>query len=144
MFNYDRHTRGNSVGSWLQWFALSTKSMATWRIIPKILKKIYASRCISQTFSIPNISISLNSNTESDSQCNGIVRRMLLLPCLQGSICWHGLSLIPAWICNYIHYKERDEITYPFPKFNGTTVEVWKWVSNFIPHFTGQAITYPY
>ena len=28
------------------------------------------------------------------------------------------------------------EITYPFPNFNGTTVEVWEWISNFIPYFT--------
>ena len=27
-----------------------------------------------------------------------------------------------------------DEITYPFPKFNGCTVEVSEWMSNFIPH----------
>ena len=32
------------------------------------------------------------------------------------------------------------EITYPFPNFNGTTVEVWEWISNFIPHFTGHVI----
>ena len=30
-----------------------------------------------------------------------------------------------------------DEILYPFPNFNGGTVEVWKWLSNFIPQFTG-------
>ena len=29
-----------------------------------------------------------------------------------------------------------DEITYPFPNFNGATVEVWEWISNFITHFT--------
>ena len=28
----------------------------------------------------------------------------------------------------------RDEITYAFPNFNGGTVEVWEWISNFIPH----------
>ena len=27
-----------------------------------------------------------------------------------------------------------DYITYPFPNFNGCTVEVWEWTSNFIPH----------
>ena len=32
---------------------------------------------------------------------------------------WHGLSVIPAWISNYIHYT------------------VWKWISYFIPHLTG-------
>ena len=30
----------------------------------------------------------------------------------------HGLTLIPAWISNYIHYKLWDEITYPFLNFN--------------------------
>ena len=36
-----------------------------------------------------------------------------------------------------------DEITYPFSNFNGATVEVWEWRSNFIPYFTGHVITYP-
>ena len=25
-----------------------------------------------------------------------------------------------------------DETTYPFPNFNGSTVEAWEWISNFI------------
>ena len=29
---------------------------------------------------------------------------------------------------SYINYKVWDEITYPFPNFNGTTVEVWEWL----------------
>ena len=49
----------------------------------------------------------------------------------------HGLTLIPAWISNYIHYKVWDEIIYPFLNCNGATVEVEEWISNFIPHFTG-------
>ena len=56
---------------------------------------------------------------------------------------WYGLTLIPAWISNYIHYKMWDEITNPFTHFNGATVEVWEWISNFIPHYTGRVITYP-
>ena len=35
-----------------------------------------------------------------------------------------------------------DEITYPFPNFNGCTVEVWEWISNFITHFMMDVITY--
>ena len=35
----------------------------------------------------------------------------------------HGLTLIPAWISNYIHYKVWDEITFPFLNLNGATVE---------------------
>ena len=36
----------------------------------------------------------------------------------------YGLTLIPAWIINYIHYKVYYEIIYPFPNFNGATTEV--------------------
>ena len=39
--------------------------------------------------------------------------------------------------------KLWDEITYPFPNFNGCTVEVWEWISNFTPHFIIDVITYP-
>ena len=41
---------------------------------------------------------------------------------------------ILTWVSNYIHYKVWDEITYPFPNFNGAAVEVWEWISNFTPH----------
>ena len=38
--------------------------------------------------------------------------------------------------------KVWDEITYPFPNFNCSTVEVWEWISNFIPHFIIDVIIY--
>ena len=31
---------------------------------------------------------------------------------------------------DYIHFKVWDEITFPFPNFNGCAVEVWEWISN--------------
>ena len=34
----------------------------------------------------------------------------------------HGLTLIPAWICNHIHYKVWDEIIYPL--LNSCTIEI--------------------
>ena len=40
--------------------------------------------------------------------------------------------------------KVWDEITYPFPNFNGCTAEVWERISNFSPHFIMRVITYPY
>ena len=43
---------------------------------------------------------------------------------LKSLIYVHGLTLIPAWISNHIHYKMWDEITYPFLNFNGATIEV--------------------
>ena len=45
---------------------------------------------------------------------------------------------------NHIHCKVWDEIAYPFPNFNGATVEVWEWISNFTPLFTGHVISYPW
>ena len=53
------------------------------------------------------------------------------------------LTLIPAWISNYIPSDVWDEITYPFTNFNGATIEVWEWISNFIQPFIMVAITYP-
>ena len=46
----------------------------------------------------------------------------------------YGLTLIPAWISNYINYNAWDE-TY--------TVEVREWISNFSAHFPGHVIIYP-
>ena len=54
----------------------------------------------------------------------------------------HKLTSIPAWISNHMPSKARGDITYPFPKFNSVTVEVWEWISNFIPHFIMDVITY--
>ena len=42
----------------------------------------------------------------------------------RGPFYQHGLTLIPAWISNHIHYKVWDEITYPFLNFNGASIEV--------------------
>ena len=56
---------------------------------------------------------------------------------------WYGLTLIPAWISKHMPRKVWNEITYPFPNFNGGSVEVWEWISNFIPHIIMDVITYP-
>ena len=39
--------------------------------------------------------------------------------------------------------KVWDEITYPFPNFNGCKIEVWDWKTNSIPHFIIDVITHP-
>ena len=79
-----------------------------------------------------------NTNTVLMLQCSPMSKFIFWVPHY-----WHGLTLILAWISNRIHYKGWNEITYPFPNFNGATVDVWEWISNFIPHFTGHVITYP-
>ena len=38
----------------------------------------------------------------------------------------------------------RDEITYPFPNFNGYAIEIWTGICNVIPHFLMDVISYPW
>ena len=50
------------------------------------------------------------------------------------------LISIPIWI----HTPSRlwDDIIYLFPNFKSRTIEVWKWILVFIPHFIMDVITY--
>ena len=40
--------------------------------------------------------------------------------------------------------KLWDEITYSFPNFHGAIVEIWEWISDFVPHFIVNVVTYPW
>ena len=55
------------------------------------------------------------------------------------------LTWIPAWISNPKPGNMWDDITSTntFPNFNECTVEVWEWISNFIPHFVMHVFAYP-
>ena len=55
-------------------------------------------------------------------------------PALVEIIAWCRTSDKP--ISKDIHYKLWDEITDPFPNYNGAAVEVWQLISNFVSHFT--------
>ena len=33
----------------------------------------------------------------------------------------------------YLHYEMRLEMTFPFPNFNGCSVEIWDWIITFTP-----------
>ena len=55
--------------------------------------------------------------------CN--IHRCLVNCIYRGPFCEQGLTLMQAWLDNYIYYKPWDEIT--FPNFNGCTVYVWEW-----------------
>ena len=54
-----------------------------------------------------------------------------------------GINFIPSMENNHMTSKVWDEITYPFSNFNGVTVEICEWISNFIPHAMMDVITYP-
>ena len=57
--------------------------------------------------------------------------------------CLHILCTADLMTCvyDYIHYKVWAKINYPFPNFNGATVDVSEWISTFISHFIEHAIT---
>ena len=38
---------------------------------------------------------------------------------------------------------EMKVFIHPFPNFNSCDVQVWEWISNFIPRLTDHVITYP-
>ena len=48
-----------------------------------------------------------------------------------------------AWINKYADYEILSEIAYPFPNFNGWTVDVWKWISHYTQDFIMDIIAYP-
>ena len=43
---------------------------------------------------------------------------------LRGPCYYHGVTLVPAWLSDYVHHKVYDGINYPFPNLNDATVEV--------------------
>ena len=56
--------------------------------------------------------------------------------------CQHALTLILAWLNNYIHCTVWDGITYPFTNFNGTTIRVWEWIVS-LRFGNGLVLSYP-
>ena len=69
---------------------------------------------------IPNL-ICWTGQTDDVGPMGSITLNASWSPC-----CWHGLTLIPAWMSNYLYYNVWGEIVYPIPNFNGATIEVWK------------------
>ena len=41
-----------------------------------------------------------------------------------------------------MYIEAWNELTYTFLNFKGCTIEVWEWISIFVPHFIMDVITY--
>ena len=49
---------------------------------------------------------------------------------------WNMLvSKVPFYDMGYIHYNMCDGIVHPSPNFNGGSLPIGEWTTNFIPHF---------
>ena len=135
---------------------LLTQWLSLWRIVCKINRWCHLevnSTCWSPVvlLSTMNIAVVLRKYKHKDYSQSLEATHLCFIFRLNASVIpkmsWdhlysHGLTLIPAWISNYMPSKMWDEITYPFPNFNGATVEVWERKSNLIPHYIIEAITY--
>ena len=104
-------------------------SLSFWRLIPSTI--------VQQMFSVQNfITIRLLCNKP---WWNEVLRRYfccdnalihtkpwsLIYPFHQWALLLTWISY-HVWLSNYIHYNVWGEIIYPFPNFNGGTVEVWE------------------
>ena len=54
-----------------------------------------------------------------------------------GALLLTWINFSPSMISNCIYHNVWDEITYPFPNFNGCTIEVLEWINNFISRWLG-------
>ena len=102
--------------------------------------------CLGIQSSMQNFMDTWTSLEEGAVWCICVTECSLVKFCLSRSrcpLCWHGLALISAWISIHMPSNVWDEITYPFPNFNGCTVEVSEWISNFTPQFIMWVIAYP-
>ena len=78
------------------------------------------------------------------------VARLLCAACRRVNVpvvfqCFYfcGAALIREGISNDILYNVLDEMTCPFPNFNGAAFEICGWISNLISRLGGRMITYP-
>ena len=60
-----------------------------------------------------------------------------------GSLLLTGISFDPSMDMYLMPSKVWGEIIYPFLNLNYATVEIWEWISNFIPPFIMDVISYP-
>ena len=50
----------------------------------------------------------------------------------------------PSPFTDMVQLESQHEMTYLFLNLNGCIIDVWELISNFIPHFVTDMITYPY
>ena len=75
---------------------------------------------------------------------------LVVLFVFSDSFCQHELTLILAWINNYIHYKVWDSMTYPFPSLINAAIEEryvnrdlgQHWLRKWLVAWRHQAITW--
>ena len=97
---------------------------------------IYESYCCNSSLAIYLLNCWLILTTWNNYQLKNIfLIQIISVSCNETH--YRCLTLMPANKYSHIYHKVWNKITYPFPNIRGYTVEVWEWISNFIPHFMG-------
>ena len=129
-------------------YAYVRRSLNDWVIKPKIKYDFSSNHFLSwkhcmNLFKVLSLQLGFWCFAPKESLLFGLMIQSMLLLNLWYRFIQHGLNFVPAWISKCIHYKVWDEITYSFPNFNSSTIDVWEWIINFILHFTVHAVTFP-
>ena len=74
-------------------------------------------------------------NHNWEKQKNVISNNQLYWERHKGPLSLTWTNFIPEWISNHVSSKVWDEISNPFPHWNGATVNVWQWINNFSSYF---------
>ena len=142
---WETSLQSNAVSHWL---GANLESAQKWYMSPRrpLLLSWHLTQIIASHLKVghPKISFMVTRSSMSSRHLatqQGI-RMIATIMAARGPLYQHGSTLIPAWISNRMSIKVWDGITYPFLNFNGCTVEVSEWISNFIPHFIMDVITY--
>ena len=114
--------------------ALLPRCLSNLRAIGKVETGIFGLRDFTRSCCKPSYRL-VNRGTESYA----ILERSkfgLVVSYIHGTeaILLTYLKLIPAWISSCIHCNVGWQYLW-ISKLQGTLVEVWKWINNFIPHF---------
>ena len=67
-----------------------------------------------------------------------VIQRSHWLNSYKRGKCTDSIYVVLLWTSNHIPNRVQNEITFSVPNFNDCTVEVWVWISIFIPHFIMQ------
>ena len=121
---------------WITWSPMSTPKKAI-KLTPSLTLSFLHSfthsfsqsinQSVNQSTNQPtnqSIHLSINSIISINSVTQMIKAELKnLLAMIWGLFYWHGSISITAWISNHMPGKVWDEITYPFQKFSGCTVQ---------------------
>ena len=128
---------------------MANSKYSTRTILTKKYTRVFAFCCVNTAVMLLSIYRQPYASLSHECSCNCTKFKENHSDYLFSETLWylfykHWLTLNSVWKSNSTIYEAWNEITYPYSNFNGYTVEDSEWISNVIPYFNQQVITYPY